>query len=72
MKKLNCSFEKLEDKLFNAYDILSDAGFELLVEDGSLLVYLKGCNIEIDCEEGIVIIPEDKLEEFWERQEMLY
>jgi hypothetical protein len=58
--------------LFKAYDILSEAGFEILIEDGQMLVWPKKATIEMDIEEGIVIVSEDDIEAFEERQEELY
>ncbi|MFM7015102.1 MAG: hypothetical protein ACKOX3_02130 [Bacteroidota bacterium] len=55
MEKLKRCFQELENELFKSYDILSNAGFEILIEDGSMLVFLKDCNIEMNIEEGIVI-----------------
>jgi len=63
--------EQQENELFKAYDILSAAGFELHIEDGFLSVWYKGCNIELDAEEGIVIVPKEHLDDFYERQEEL-
>jgi hypothetical protein len=54
-----------------AYNMLSKAGFELLVEDGFLFVWLSGCRVECDIEEGFVIVPDEYQEEFEERQEYL-
>lgn len=59
MNILKRSFPELENELFKSYDILSDAGFEILIEDGSMLVFLKGCSIEMNNEEGLVIVSED-------------
>ena len=72
MKELKRSFPELEDQLFKAYDILSEAGFEILIEDGQMLVWPKRATIEMDIEEGIVIVSEDDIEAFEERQEELY
>jgi hypothetical protein len=72
MKELKRSFPELEDQLFKAYDILSNAGFEILIEDGQMLVWPKRATIEMDIEEGIVIVSEDDIEAFEERQEELY
>jgi hypothetical protein len=72
MSDLKRSFPELEDQLFKAYDILSEAGFEILIEDGQMLVWPKRATIEMDIEEGIVIVSEDDIEAFEERQEELY
>ena len=71
MKDLVRKFEKLEDELFKAYDILSAAGFEILIEDGQMMVWPKRATIENDREEGFVIVSEDDIDEFEERQEEL-
>jgi hypothetical protein len=72
MNELKRFNEKLENELFKAYDILSAAGFEILIEDGQMLVWPKGATIEMDIEEGMVIVPDEYIEEFEERQEELY
>jgi hypothetical protein len=72
MSDLKRSYPELEDQLFKAYDILSEAGFEILIEDGQMLVWPKKATIEMDIEEGIVIVSEDDIEAFEERQEELY
>jgi hypothetical protein len=72
MSDLKRSYPELEDQLFKAYDILSEAGFEILIEDGQMLVWPKRATIEMDIEEGIVIVSEDDIEAFEERQEELY
>ena len=41
MKELKRSFPELEDQLFKAYDILSAAGFEILIEDGMMQAWPK-------------------------------
>ena len=71
MANLIRKFPELENELFKAYDILSEAGFEILIEDGHMTVWPKGATIENDIEEGFVIVSEDDIEEFEERQEML-
>ena len=72
MSDLKRSYPELEDQLFKAYDILSEAGFEILIEDGQMLVWPKRATIEMDIEEGIVIVSENDIEAFEERQEELY
>ena len=72
MKNLIYHLPQLDDKLCQAYNILSEAGFELLVENGQLNVWYSGSSIEMDGEEGMVIVPEHYMEEFEERQEELY
>jgi len=72
MKNLERKFLELENTLFKAYDMLSEAGFEILIEDGQMTVWPKRATIENDMEEGFVIISEDDIEEFKERQEELY
>ena len=64
--------EKKEEVLFKVYDLLSDNGFEIVIEDGQMNVWYKGCSIEIDFEEGIVIVPDEYQDEFNERQIELY
>jgi hypothetical protein len=72
MKELKRFKETQENELFKAYDILSAAGFEILIEDGMMQVWCKGGGaIEMDYEEGMVIVPEEYQEEFNERQEEL-
>ena len=73
MNELKRFNEKLENELFKAYDILSAAGFEILIEDGMMQVWCKGggSQIEMDYEEGMVIVPDEYIEEFNERQEEL-
>ena len=70
-KELNRHREQQDNELFKAYDILSAAGFDLHIEDGFLSVWYRGCNIEMDGEEGIVIVPKEHLEDFYERQDEL-
>jgi hypothetical protein len=72
MKELKRFKEVEENELFKAYDILSNAGFEILIEDGTMHVWSKGSTIEMDYEEGMVIVPKEYEEEFNERQEELY
>jgi hypothetical protein len=71
MKDLVRKFPKLENELFKAYDILSAAGFEILIEDGMMQAWPKRLHIENDMEEGFVIIDDDYRDEFEERQEEL-
>jgi hypothetical protein len=68
MKKLKRSFPELENVLFKSYDILSNAGFEILIEDGCMVVFQSQCSIELDIEEGIVMVSNKDLDEFMERQ----
>ena len=72
MKELKRLRPEQEEVLFKAYDMLSEAGFELLVEDGMLQVWPKRASIENDLEEGFVIVPDEYSEEFAEREEELY
>ena len=72
MKNLVRNYPLLEDELFKAYDILSSAGFEILIEDGMMQVWPKRASIEMDAEEGMVIIDDNYRDEYEERQEELY
>ena len=72
MKDLVRNYPLLEDELFKAYDILSSAGFEILIEDGMMQVWPKRASIEMDAEEGMVIIDDNYRDEYEERQEELY
>jgi hypothetical protein len=63
--------EQEENELFKAYDILSRAGFDIQIENGMMSVWCRGCEIEMDLEEGMVIVPKEHLKEFDERQEQL-
>ena len=65
------NLENQERELFKAYDILSEAGFEILIEDGMMQVWPKRATIEMDFEDGMMIIPEEELDAFYERQEEL-
>ena len=65
------NLQNQETELFKAYDILSAAGFEILIEDGVMQVWPKRANIEMDYEDGMIIVPEEELEAFYERQEEL-
>ena len=69
MEKLKVYHEEQEVALSKAYGILSDAGFDILVEDGNINIWFSGTTIEMDCEEGICIIPDEHLEEFNQRQQ---
>jgi len=60
-----------EEALFKAYDILSAAGFDIRIEDGGMAVWYSECDIELDMEEGIVLVPEDYLPEYYDRQQEL-
>lgn len=71
MKNLIYHLPQLDEKLARAYDILSQAGFEILIEDGQMNVWCKGASIEMDMEEGMVIVPNHYMEEFEQRQEEL-
>lgn len=71
MKNLERKFPELENTLFQAYDMLSEAGFEILIEDGQMIVWPKRATIEMDMDEGIVIVTQDDIEKFEERQELL-
>jgi hypothetical protein len=72
MKNLIYHLPHLDEKLSQAYNILSEAGFEILIEDGVMQVWAKGASIEMDIEEGMVIVPDEYTDEFNERQEELY
>jgi hypothetical protein len=72
MKDLIYHLPHLDEKLSQAYNILSEAGFEILIEDGVMQVWPKGASIEMDMEEGMVIVPDEYTDEFNERQEELY
>jgi hypothetical protein len=71
MKDLKRFNETQENELFKAYDILSAAGFKIQIEGGQMMVWPRGASIEMDYEEGMVIVPEEYEEEFNERQEEL-
>jgi hypothetical protein len=69
MRELIRKYPQLEEKLFDAYDILSNSGYEIIIEDGQMVVYHKvGC-IELDLDEGLVIVDDDYRDEYEERQE---
>ena len=63
--------EKEEEVLFKVYDLLSDNGFEILIEDGQMSVWYRGCSIEMDMEEGMVIVPNEYYDEYQQRQDNL-
>jgi len=66
-------FKKKEDSaLSKAYSILSNAGFDIEIENGQMSVWYSHSEILIDYEEGIVIEPEEYQEELEERQEELW
>ena len=69
MKELK-RFKKKEDSaLSKAYSILSNAGFDIEVIDGAMNVWYSESEIRFDCEEGLVIVPDEYQEEFDERQD---
>jgi hypothetical protein len=70
-KELIYHREEQDKILSDAYSMLSEAGFDLLIEDGCLSVWMRGCKIECDIEEGMVIVPYEYQDEFDERQEQL-
>jgi hypothetical protein len=72
MNKLIRNYPRLEEELFRAYDILSNAGFDIQVEHEQISVWHSLGAIELDIEEGIVIVDDDYREEYEERQEELY
>ena len=71
MKELKRHREQEENELFKAYDILSRAGFDIQIENGMMSVSSRGCYIEMDLEEGMVIVPKEHLGAFEERQEQI-
>ena len=71
MKELKRFKEVEDDVLGQAYSILSEAGFDILIENGQMSVWYSGSEILMDYEEGMVIVPEEYQEEFDERQEEL-
>ena len=72
MKELK-RFNEREDKaLSKAYSILSNAGFDIEIENGQMSVWYSHSEILMDYEEGMVIVPEEYQEEFEERQEELW
>jgi hypothetical protein len=71
MNKLIRNYPRLEEELFRAYNILSNAGFEIQVEHEQISVWHSLGAIELDIEEGIVIVDDDYREEFEKRQNEL-
>jgi hypothetical protein len=75
MKKLKRYDEEMEKILFNAFDMLSNAGFDVDVNDeqGYMSIISSDYSIHFDLAEGIVLIPYDKkeLSLFNKRQEEL-
>ena len=72
MKELK-RFNEREDKaLSKAYSILSNAGFDIEIENGQMSVWYSHSEILMDYEEGMVIVPEEYQEEFEEGQEELW
>ena len=69
MEKRKVYYKEQEIALLKAYEILSNAGFDLNIEDGQLDIWYENSTIEIDMEEGICIIPDEHLEEFNQRQQ---
>ena len=69
MEKRKVYYEEQEIALLKAYEILSNAGFDLNIEEGQLDIWYENSTIEIDMEEGICIIPDEHLEEFNQRQQ---
>ena len=70
--KLKRFLPEEEQALFKAYDLLSKAGFDIMIEDGAMCVWHTEADMELDAEEGIVLIPEDYREEYDERQNNLH
>lgn len=58
MAKTRTKAEKQLQHFSIACNILSDSGFDMVIEDGMLNVWAKNASIELDIEEGVVIIPE--------------
>jgi hypothetical protein len=71
MKELKRFYEVEDDVLGQAYSILSEAGFDILIENGQMSVWCKVGEIQLDYEEGMVIVPKEYQDEFDERQEEL-
>lgn len=69
MKKLKRFKKKETSTLAIAYDILSNAGFDIEVIDGQMNVWYSLGEIEFDCEEGLCIVPEKYREQFNKRQD---
>ena len=72
MRKLIRKYPQLEEELFKSYDILSNSGFEIIIEDGQMIVYHKRGCIELDGEEGLVIVDDDYRDEYDERQDEIF
>ena len=75
MKKLKRYDEEMEKILFDAFDMLSNAGFDVDVEDnlGYMSIISRDYSIQFDLAEGIVLIPDcqKELSRFKKRQEKL-
>jgi hypothetical protein len=75
MKKLKRYNEEMEKILFNAFDMLSNAGFDVDVneEQGYMSIISRDYSIQFDLAEGIVLIPdnEKELSRFNKRQKEL-
>jgi hypothetical protein len=75
MKKLKRYDEEMEKILFDAFDMLSNAGFDVDVEEnlGYMSIISRDYSIQFDLAEGIVLIPdnEKELSRFNKRQEKL-
>lgn len=75
MKKLKRYDEEMEKILFEAFDMLSNAGFYVDVEDnlGYMSIISRYYSIQFDLAEGIVLIPdnEKELSRFNKRQKEL-
>ena len=71
MNKLIRSYPQLDEALINAYCILSVAGFSIQIEEGAMTVWHEVGDIEMDVEQGVVIIDSYYYEEFWKRQSEL-
>ena len=69
MEKRKVYYKEQEIALLKAYEILSNAGFDLNIEEGQLDIWYENSTIEIDMKEGICIIPDEHLEEFNQRQQ---
>ena len=72
MTKLKRFNKKEDSALSKAYSILSNAGFDIEIENGQMSVWYSHSEILMDYEEGMVIVPEEYQEEFEERQEELW
>lgn len=71
MNELKRSYPLLEEELFKAYDILSNAGFDIWIENGQISVSYSNTDIELDALEGLVIVDDDYRVEYDERQDEL-